>query len=580
VTLLALLVLVWCALAIVDVLAARRDAVAAEAAAREAADLAGAGDLEGAQEVLHDAVGSLDSAQAALHRPWVRSLRLVPYAGTELAAADAGVEAVRHTSLATLSLLDYVLADRAPLYGAGRLEPSGLSELGQVLTEAIGHVSTANDTITAAPHSRLGFVARRLEEADRVTAALTDSLRGAASLVDRLAEAAGGGRPYRLLVLLENGAERRATGGLVGWIALFKVADGSIQLERSDAVAALSARDPSGELVRVEAPADYVRRYGEFLANSTLWLNVNLSPDFPAVAGVAGRLYTAATGLTVDAVARIDLVGLGYLMDAFPEMTIDGRNVAGATLATDFLIDSYRLPSPAEQNAYLAAAVREVFGQLIGGASADRSALLKAVRRAVGERRLAVVTDDDAVNAMLAAAGADGTVLPGGAGDLLVTSQNFAANKVDLFTKTDLTIAAVPDGCGIQGEISLTLTNATPVGMDWLPHLALGNKGRWMVSVYLPRGAKLLGLQVDGRPAEGSFLEEFGRRVVSLIVDAEMGAAVTVTVGWQEQLTEPGYTLTLQPQPLVVPGTLSVNGEPPVLLVETQRREFPDACVG
>ncbi len=561
---------------------ARRDAIAAEAAVREATDLASSGDLEGSREVLQRAVDSLDSARAGLRSLWVSPLRLVPYARTELSAAGAGVEAVRHTSLAVLGLLDYLLADRAALYTAGHLEPSGLRELGEALDVAIGHVETARDIITAAPHSRLGSVARRLEEADRVTASLSETLNGAAPLVDRLAEATEGGRPYRLLVLLENGAERRATAGLVGWIVLFEVADGTVRLERSDTPWVLSALDVSGELIRVEAPPDYVRRYGEFLANSTLWLNVNLSPDFPTVAGVASRLYAASTGVTVNAVARIDVAGLGYLIDAFPDVTVEGREIVGATLSTDFLFDSYRRfpESPAEQDEYIASAVQEVFGQLIGGASAERSVFLQAVQRAVSERRLALVTDSGATNAMLAAVGADGAVLPGGAGDLMVTTQNFAANKIDLFTRTDLTVAVVPDGCDVRGEISLTLTNATPPGLDWLPHQAMGNGGRWMVSVYLPRGAGVLSLEVDGRPVEGSFLQEFGRRVVSLIVDAEVGASVGVTVRWQEQLTEPGYTLTVQPQPLVVAGTLSVNGEPPAEFVETHRRELLNVCEG
>jgi len=181
---------------------------------------------------------------------------------------------------------------------------------------------------------------------------------------------------------------------------------------------------------------------------------------------------------------------------------------------------------------------------------------------------------------MLASVGADGAVLPGGPGDLMVTTQNLAFNKIDLFTRTDMAIDLNPDGCRVIGEAAVRLTNATPAGMDFLPQYMLGSHGRWMVSVYLPRGASRLGLEADGREAEGSSLEEFGRTVVSLIVEAAPGASVTVTVRWQEQLTEPGYTLTLQPQPLIVPATLSVNGEPPGVFVETQRREFADICQG
>jgi hypothetical protein len=181
---------------------------------------------------------------------------------------------------------------------------------------------------------------------------------------------------------------------------------------------------------------------------------------------------------------------------------------------------------------------------------------------------------------MLAVAGADGAVLPGAPGDVMVTTQNFGANKVDIFTETALVVEVVGSGCRVTGEAEITLTNATAAGMDWLPSEQIGNRGRWMVSVYLPRGAAMSGFLVNGAPAAGSFLEEFGRTVASIIVDADQDQSVSVTVRWLENLTEPGYALTLLPQPTVVPVTLSVNGDPPVPFLETVRRDFPGVCLG
>ena len=583
--LLALLVLAWGGVAAAEVLSAQRQASAAEESAREAADLVGAGDLEGGSAALHRALDALADAQASLASPWVGPLRLAPFTGTELRAAEAVVVGVRAASLATVGVLDYVLADRSPLYSAGRLEVGGLESLGTVLSEALGHAADARAALNGAPDPRLGFVARRLEEAEELAADLYDALNGAVPLVDRLGEAASGSRPYRLLLLLENGAERRATGGLAGWYALLEVDEEGVHLPAfGSVVGALQVLDEEGQFVAVEAPDDYVQRYGELLANTTLWANVNMSPDFPTVADVARRLYRVSTGVEADAVARVDLVGLGYLLDAFPGLTLEGQELAGSTLATDFLIDSYRrFPEdtrPGEQNAYLGEAMQEVVGQLLSGAHSDRGDLLQAVRRAVGERRLSVVTVDAAVNTMLSVGNADGSVLPGGPGDLMVTTQNLALNKIDLFTRTSLTVQVTADLCRVAGEISVTLTNATPAGMDWLPHWTLGSLGRWMVSIYVPRGAAVLSLEVDGVPVEGTFLEELGRPVASAVVDAEVGESVDVTVRWQEQLTESGYTLTLPPQSLVVPATLSVNGEPALPFVETQVREISGMCAG
>jgi hypothetical protein len=509
----------------------------------------------------------------------VAPARLVPFLGTEVRAADAGVVAVRNTSQATLDLLDWMLADRAPVYADGRLNPDGLVALHGVLADALGLVADARGALNAAPRPRLGFVRVRFDEADRVTGTLYDTLSGALPLVDRLAAAAKGDDPYRLLLLLENGAERRATGGFVGFVALFEVNQTGVQLAQLGSVGNLKRLDAAGQFEAVNAPADYLRRYEEFLANTTLWVNVNLSPDFPTVAQVAKRLYQVATGVEPDAVMRIDLVGLGYLLDAFPEVAVEGVEIHGGALSSGFLIDSYqRFPILGDQTNYLISVMRDVFGQLIGGARTNRSAVVGALTRAVVERRAALVTEDQAVNAMLAAVGAEGSVLSGASGDLMVTTQNFAANKVDLFTGTEVIVNASPDGCRVAAELRLTLTNATPADMDWLPHERIGNRGRWMVSVYLPRGAAMSGFFVNGAPAAGSFLEEFGRMAASVIVDADVGKSVTVTVSWLETLTQPGYTLTLQPQPLVVPATLGINGEAPVPFAETVRRELPGVC--
>jgi len=224
--------------------------------------------------------------------------------------------------------------------------------------------------------------------------------------------------------------------------------------------------------------------------------------------------------------------------------------------------------------------MQEVFQQVLRGTPADRSAVVSAVRRAVAENRLSLVTSNSETDGMLAQAGADGAVLPGAPGDLMVNAQNFAANKIDIFTETALAVDVRVEGCRVEGAVTLSLKNATPSDMEWLPQEKLGNTGRWMVSVYIPRGAAVLDLQVNGQTSGGAYLEEFGRTVVSVIVDADLGASATVTVRWQESLTEPGYTLTIPAQPAVVPATLALNGADPIRFVETFRREFSEACSG
>ena len=540
-----------------------------------AVDMAAAGDLEAARRAFETAVRSLGAAQERIDSPWVSLVSAVPYVSTEARAGSAGITAVRETSLAILEVLEFVLAERAPLLDAGGIDGAAMVLLESALGAALDHAVDARSTIAGAPSARLQAIRDPLAEVDRATTALVSAITGARALVSRLGEAASGGDPFRLLVLFENGAELRGTGGLMGFVALFEISDGVVEMRRAEEVGRLQG--PSGEPLSVDAPADYLGRYGGFLANTTLWSNVNLSPDFPTVADVAGRLYTEVTGIQPDLIARVDLVGLGYLLGTYSGLAVDGVPIAPETLATDFVIESYTQFPDAEQGAYLAAVVRQVFDQLIAGAEGDMVALLRGVHRAVRERHIAFATDDPAIGRLLALTGADGALLPGEPGDVNVVVQNFAANKIDIFTRTEISVGLEPVGCFGAGEVTVTLRNLYPEGEPAVLG-TLGGRGRWWVSFYLPRQAEIVALSVDGEPSGGSTDIELGRRVASVLVGAEPGAATTATIRWYEELTGPEYRLRVQPQPLVAPATLSIGAEAPLTFLETQTASILTDC--
>lgn len=562
-------------LGVVNLFQARSLANGARADILAAVTSAENGEFATARAGLTTAVDRLDTAIGRIDSPWASLVGALPYVHTEIRAGAGGIAAVREDSLAILDILDFVLADRPPLFERGRIDPNAVAWLETSLGTALDHATAARRAIDDAPSPRLGAIRGSLVEVDDTTAALMDVLSGGRTLVARITEAATGGEAFRVLVLFENEAELRATGGLIGFLALLEIDDGEVTLSR---IHRSGLRDPTGGFVSVDTPADYLRRYGEFRANTTLWLNVNMSPDFPTVADIAGRLYEGVTGIRPDLVVRVDLVALGYLLEAFPGITVDGVPLEPDTLATSFLIDSYNRFSEAGQDVFVASVVRQVFDQVLGGAGADMTVLVNGLRRAVRERRIAFFTDDGAVDGLFARAGVDGRVLPGAPGDVEVVVQNFAANKIDIFTATAISVDIDPIGCLVDGEVTITLENRLPDGAEFPSDYGFGGTGRWWVSFYLPTGAEIVDLSVDGEPSGGTTDIELGRPVASMLVRAEPGDGTAATVRWQEEITGPEYRLRMQPQPLVVPATLSIGGGAPTVFLETKTVSIPTDC--
>lgn len=563
-----------------DLLAAASAAESAKAKTGTAMRAAASGAFTTAQSDLEAAVEDLETARAKLATAWVTSFTWIPFVGADVRAARVAVDASLHLGAAGDDLLSFATADRPPLFLNRRLDPIALGMLTDALDDAHTEVAAARSSLAQAPKANLGVVADALGQLRSTTRTLDDGLDGAATLTERLLQATDGDDPYRVLVLFENGAELRATGGLMGFLARIDVVDGALELADVGPIHAYRARGVSGKLLKVPAPSEYVTRYGVYLANTTLWLNVNLSPHFPWVGQVAGDLYAEATGERADLVVRLDLTGVGGLLTAMPSAVLEDVPYGLSQLATDFIFDSYvRFPDNEAQNAYLAAVVGGVFARALTVEHVDSRAVLGALVEVIQERHLAAYSPDADIEAALAAAGADGALQPGDPGQVDVVVQNFAANKLDLFTHTTINVDLESHGCGMVGTVSTTLSNASPVEAAALPAGTLGVDTRWWVNTYLPRDATVLQILVDGEAVPAVVQTELNRPVAAKIVQAPPGESVTVTVRWLEPLTGPDYELRLQPQPMINPATLHVTAFEDQPFLRAASFDFSTGCV-
>lgn len=224
-----------------------------------------------------------------------------------------------------------------------------------------------------------------------------NSLRGD---LDAAADAAtiapnmmGATTPRRYLLLIQNNAESRATGGIPGALAVLEVDKGKLTLTAQTSATELGVMSPAIE-VEPEQQQIYSGRMGKFMQD------VNLSPDFPSSASTAVAMWKQKTGTALDGVISIDPVALSYLLDGTGPVRLEGteleqliRNGLPSELTTKnvvktLLSDVYAdVPEPAMQDLYFAGVAKEIFEALSAGKNDNRK-LIAGATKGVDEGRI------------------------------------------------------------------------------------------------------------------------------------------------------------------------------------------------
>jgi hypothetical protein len=179
--------------------------------------------------------------------------------------------------------------------------------------------------------------------ADAITHAdrLLDSAARGQDALDVAAAMLGTDGPRRYLIAVQNPAELRGTGGLIGFLAVLEVTDGRPSLAEPDGVDASSRVDgtvllTTGRFTRVvdgaggggvDAQADFVERYGG-VGGPLLLPSTNVDPDLPTVAPLILDQYELASGERLDGLIAIDPVGLQVIQQALGPLDVPDE-VAG-----------------------------------------------------------------------------------------------------------------------------------------------------------------------------------------------------------------------------------------------------------
>ncbi|WBC16211.1 DUF4012 domain-containing protein [Micromonospora sp. WMMA1998] len=508
---------------------ARAHLVNAAGLAKELSSQVLDGDVARAQRTLAALQEQATAARGATGDPvwWVG--QRTPYAGDDLTAVrEISVAVDDLARLAFPTLLRVDLASLVPKQG--KLDLNRLSAVSAEVSTADQAVRRTAQRLAAVPTADLVAQVREAVTALRSELEQLGELTSAADRGARLLPPLlGAGGPRTYLLVSQNPAELRATGGMFGAYAVLRAEDGRIRMVTQGSSSQLGRFDPP-----LQVDPEMRRLWSDLPGMYPA--DVNLSPDFPSAAKAYREMVRRRTGTTVDGVLAVDPVVLSYLLGVIGPVTVpDGPALAGSTAVRTLLADSYRDLDTKDQDEFFARAAARVFDALFTK-SVDPRSLLTVFSRSISERRIlfwSARTEEQRALADSRLAGqlpekdtvpTVGVFLNDGSGAKLGYYLRFSAA---------LTVGdCQPDG---RRELRLQVTVRSTAPRSGLSKSVTGlamsgdkYRARTFVSVHTPTGGAVLTGRLDGRDtAMGSGTH--GRRQVA-VATVETGPGQTRTL--------------------------------------------------
>jgi hypothetical protein len=550
----------------------REEATTALNAARDGDTATARGAFEEAARSFSDAGDKLGSPLTAtgLGVPFlssnVNAARTLADIGTDL--ANAGESLAAAVDPDALEVVD----GRLPGEEVRKVTPK-LEEGAAVLADARARL----DDLRTDPY----LVPQVQDAVDKVYGQLARADREAthAAAAAKLAPAifgAEGDRTYLLVV--QNNAESRATGGFIGSYALITAHDGKLHVGPIIRTNTWNNAIRANTNVQTGAPTDYTRRYGQYKPQTNLQ-NVNLSPDFATVGEVLMHLAPQAGLPKVDGVLSVDPQGLAALLALTGPVTlpdwptpIDSGNVVNVTLR-----DAYAAFADTPDRAdFLGDVAKAAVDKATTGRLGKPSKISQALGKAAHAGHISLTFARPDEQRLATELGVSGRLDPIRSDAVAVTTSNFGGNKIDYYLQrsVDYRVTLHPDDRGTaavaDADLSVTLDNTAPA--SGLPQIVIGpyvpdrfvaGENRLLLSMYSP--LQFESATVDGTAASVAPNRERERNVYSLIqaipsksqktTVAKLSGDVDLHGGW--------YTLQVRAQPTLNPDQLHVSVEVP-----------------
>lgn len=526
-----------------------------------------AGDQEGAVATVDQLEEHAAEARRLTDDPLWRSFEWVPMAGPNL-------EAVRIASTSVDELVDGVVRPATALSldalkpVDGAIDVAALTELAGV----VDGVATTIDEVAAEldqvdRDQLIGPVADGIVQLDDAVQQVQPMVEPAQAALEVLPRALGADGPRNYLLLFQNNAESRGTGGNPASLLLLNVTDGRISIAQQASSTDFTPQETPIVELDPESEALYGDKIGRYMQD------VTITPDFTETSELIRAFWASEFGTEVDGVVSFDPVALGYLLGATGPVTLPTGEQLTAENAAPLLLNEvyFRYDEGEAQDAFFAAAAGSVF-QVITSGAGDTQALLDALTRAVDEGRLMYAPSDEIEAEYIAGTRITGILPVDNAEQTMlgIYVNDITEGKLDYYLQLDA--AGTSDACTVDAATAPTFTTTATLTNTLQPDQVAGladyiAPGRFFpkgdiatdLVLYGPVGATFQSAKLDGAPAAVTPVTHLGRPAVKITVRNAPGAAHTFSAVWTGVADAAYGPLEVWHTPMVRPANVTID---------------------
>lgn len=498
-----------------------------------------AGQTSQARDSAGQLASHVDTARSYVGDPVWQAAGLLPVVGTNFSTVSrlaAILSDVTHHAVLPLAEVASSISPSTIKPAQGTMDLQALSTArpavvlaNRVMQRAYSEVAALEPGFGALPQvsdgverfkSALGQAAQQVSAADTATSVLPSMLGD------------GGARTY--LVLFQNNAELRATGGIPGAAAEVQIDHGHITLGRQAEAKAIP------EFPQPVLPlADQTKGlYGPIVGQ--YFQDVNLAPQFPLSARLASEMWKQRFGDQTDGVISLDPVALSYLLQATGPVQLPGGETLNSSNAVKLLLsDAYaKYDSVQHKDDFFSTAAAAVFAKVAAGGFQPKP-MLDALSRAAGEHRLLVWSPNQQEQNAIEAANVSGRLpaqMPSH-GVFGVYLNDATGAKMDYYLRESYKLGGAM--CRSDGrpawEVEVALTNTAPAdAATSLPEYVTGG-GQYgvkpgdlktQVNLYAPPSAIYTAAWKDSVPLDVHRDMDSGYPVAQTAVELSPGQSV------------------------------------------------------
>ncbi|MFZ2206092.1 MAG: DUF4012 domain-containing protein [Microgenomates group bacterium] len=335
-------------------------------------------------------------------------------------------------------------------------------------------------------------------------------------LLKKLPEILGSKKEQTYLLLFQNTAERRATGGFLTAYAVFKIKDGKMTIEKSSDIYTLDASISSHPAAPPEI-ATYHKGVSQFYIRDS-----NLSPDFVKSLELFTSLYKKSSmRLQYDGIIALDSKILVDMLTIFGDAEVNGVTFsAKIDKRCDCAQVIYQLFSVVDEEVgyqkvnrkgILGDLMYELFNRALRfSPSRYWGALAQTMFKNMDEKHILLNFNDKDIQQSIEKLNYAGKINESKGDYLHVNNVNFAGAKSNLFTTETITSKTVKN----QREVEVEYKNPYPASncnRQQERILCLNAPLRNWVRIYVPKGSKLVSF--DGSQMKVQTYDDLGKTV-------------------------------------------------------------------